>query len=146
MTMESSDFFNNNLNNLDWQGIKSELNDVNFSSSSGETSSDYKIFDLISHLVCVTDTDASIKYANRCWLETTGFKDIQASDIKIFDVIHSQELKEIHHLWQESTRQLQPFEVELPIHLADGNYGLGGSIKIESQLGEGAKFIFTWSK
>ncbi|MGD1910985.1 MAG: PAS domain S-box protein, partial [Rivularia sp. (in: cyanobacteria)] len=81
------------------------------------------IFDLISHLVCVTDTDASIKYANRCWLETTGFKDIQASDIKIFDVIHSQELKEIHHLWQESTRQLQPFEVELPIHLADGNYG-----------------------
>ena len=145
MTMESSEF-NSNASNLDGQDVKSELNNTNFSCSSGATSSDYNIFDLISHLVCVTDTDGSIKYANHHWLEITGLKDIEALDIKIFDVIHSQELKEFHHLWQKSTTQLQPFEIELRIHLADGNYGLGGSIKIESQLGEGAKFIFTWSK
>lgn len=127
MTMESSEF-NISKSNLDGQDINYRLDDTNnstrhpVSSSSIGLNSDYKIFDLISNLVCVTDTNGSVRYANRSWLETTGVRKIEVLNTSLFELIHSQEREQFYHVWQESTTQLQPFEAELRIHLANGNY------------------------
>ncbi|MEM9925652.1 MAG: PAS domain S-box protein [Cyanobacteria bacterium P01_D01_bin.50] len=139
--MESSKNYNN-PSNLDLQDLKSELDDTHKekeylpSPELRGVNLDYRIFDLISHPICIADVDGSIKYVNRHWLSTNRLKDIEALDRKLFDVIHSQEREKFFYIWQESVRQLKPFEVELRIVQANGNYGwflVNGQPNLNSQ-------------
>lgn len=123
MNVESSEV--NNTSNLDSQDLRSELGDTNNSKQNShsyklqQVNLDYTTFDLVPHLVCVTDVDGSIKYVNRRWSEITGLRDIELLDSKLFDLVHPEERENFCRIWQESVTRSQPFEVELYI-LLDG--------------------------
>jgi PAS domain S-box-containing protein len=80
------------------------------------------LFDVISHMVWVTDANGVINFSNNVVFEYTGFpKD--TDQMKIWSkVVHEEDMKKIRPLWMEQFKKGELFESEYRIRNSQGQY------------------------
>jgi PAS domain S-box-containing protein len=106
----------------------------------------YRAFaDAIPHPVWVTDPDGETEYVNRQWTEYTGLAVVEARGPGWEQVVHPDDLPEVRRRWAEAVAAGVPFQAELRLRRADGEYRwfLGRAAPDRDRHGRVARWVGT---